>query len=185
MARPWFNADPDPSVLRWGWFLWGAWGLAGGALLSADLAGRVPAVGAVLAAPFWSAWLLWLVYRAWARAARWSRHSRWRTWHGNHFEFDGHQVRVLFEQGRIWIAADDVFDALGLHGRQRDPERGRLVAGRDGLAVRRDSGLLVFSEAGLAAWLERRSDPDALKFKRWVERQVIEPQRRREELGSG
>ncbi|MGZ8255111.1 MAG: hypothetical protein ACXWVT_09680, partial [Burkholderiaceae bacterium] len=63
-----------------------------------------------------------------------------------------------------------------------DPERGRLIAGRDGLAELPGSGLLAFSEAGLRAWLDRRAEPDALKFTRWVQGQVIDPYRRRREF---
>jgi hypothetical protein len=175
--------DPGPHVRRWGWLLWVAWTVIGTGLLLEDRNGGGLALGVVLSAPFWIVWLLWPVYRSWAAWRRWARHSRWSAWQGSHYEFDGQQVRVLFEDDSIWFAADDVFDALRLRGRLRDPERGRLVAGRDGLAQRPDSGLLVFSEVGLRAWLDRRTDPDAMKFARWVQTQVIDPYRRRRERG--
>lgn len=181
MSRPIFAPDPGPKVLRWGWFLWLGWAVVGTGLLGEDRGGSGFALGVVLSAPFWVLWLLWPLYRGWAFWLRRARHSRWQGWQGNYYEFDGQQIRVLAEGDALWFAADDVFDALRLEGRQRDPERSRLVAGRDGLAERADSGLLVFSEPGLRAWLERRTDPDALKFKRWVELQVIEPYRRRRE----
>jgi hypothetical protein len=183
MARPFLAVDPGRSVLRWGWFLWLAWAAVGAGLLSEDSKGGGFALGAVLSAPFWVLWMLWPTYRGWAAWVRWVRHTRWRTWQGDHYEFDGQQIRVFFDDEQIWFAADDVFDALRLRGRQRDPERGRLVAGRDGLAERPGSGLLVFSEPGLRAWLERRTDSDALKFARWVQLQVIDPYRRRRQRG--
>jgi hypothetical protein len=176
--------DPGPKVLRWGWFLWMTWAVIGIGLLGEDRSGGGFALGLVLSAPFWILWALWPLYRGWGWLARRASHSRWRDWDGSYYEFDGRQVRVLADGDALWFAADDVFDALGLAGRQRDPERGRLVAGRDGLAQHPDSGLLVFSEAGLRAWLERRTDPDALKFRRWIELQVIEPHRRRRERGA-
>lgn len=185
MVRPIFAVDPGPNVLRWGWFLWFAWILVGAGLLLQDLEAGNFVLGAVLVAPFWALWLLWPAYRGWAAWVRLSRHSRWKAWQGNYYEFDGQQIRVLFDDDRVWFAADDVFDALRLEGRQRDPERGRLVAGRDGLAELPDSGLLVFSEPGLRAWLERRSDPDALKFARWVQTQVLDPYRRLRERSAG
>lgn len=176
--------DPGPKVLRWGWFLWATWAIVGTGLLGENRAGSGVALGLVLSAPFWALWAFWPLYRGWALWVRWAPHSRWRDWHGSYYEFDGRQIRVLFDDDALWFAAEDVFDALRIEGRQRDPERGRLVAGRDGLAQRPDSGLLVFSEAGLRAWLERRTDADALKFRRWVEAQVIEPYRRRRERGA-
>jgi hypothetical protein len=185
MPPPLFAVEPAPSVLRWGWFLWVTWAVIGTGLLSEDLRAGHFAVGAVLVAPFWVLWLLWPVYRGWALWARWVRHTRWKAWQGSHYEFDGQPVRVVFDDDVIWFAADDVFDALRLRGRQRDTERARLLAGRDGLSRLRDSGLLAFSEAGLGAWLERRTDTEALKFARWVQQQVVNPYRRRRELGGG
>jgi hypothetical protein len=182
MARPLLSPDPGTTVLRWGWFLWVTWAVIGTGLLGEDIRSGAFALGAVLTAPFWAVWLLWPLYRGWALWMRWARHSRWQAWQGSYYEFDGRQVRVLFEGEQVWFAADDVFDALRLEGRQRDPERGRLVAGRDGLTELADSGLLAFSEAGLRAWLDRRTEPDAMKFARWIQFQVIEPYKRRREL---
>ena len=182
MPRPLLAIDPGAGVLRWGWFLWVAWAVIGTGLLSEDLrAGRFD-VAAILAAPFWVVWLLWPTYRLWAAWARRFQHSRGALRQGEHYEFDGQPVRVVFDDDAIFFAADDVFDALGLKGRQRDPERGRLSAGRDGLRNLPGSKVLMFSEAGLHAWLERRQDADAVKFARWVDLQVITPYRRRREL---
>jgi hypothetical protein len=50
------------------------------------------------------------------------------------------------------------------------------------LAPDPDTGMLCFSEKGLDAWLERRSDRVAHKFRIWRDKQVIEPYRRRREL---
>jgi hypothetical protein len=38
---------------------------------------------------------------------------------------------------------------------------------------------LVFTERGLTAWLERRRDPKAVQLRRWYERDVLAPHRRR------
>lgn len=184
MPRPVLAPDPGPVVRRWGWFLWVTWAVIGSGLLGEDIKTGAVGLGLVLSAPFWALWLLWPLYRAWAVSTRWSRHSRWQAWQGNYYEFDGQQVRVLFEDEQIWLSADDVFDALRLEGRHRDPERGRLLAGREGLAELPGSGLLVFSETGLRAWLQRRADPEALKFARWFQLQVVDPYRRRRERGA-
>ncbi len=185
MARPLLAINPGAGVLRWGWFLWVVWCVIGTGLLSEDLRSSGSfALGAVLTAPFWLIWLLWPAYRLWATSAQWFAHSRWKLRQGEHYEFDGQPVRVLFDEDDIWFAAEDVFDALRLQGRLRDPERAKLIAGRDGISVLPQCGLLAFSEAGLHAWLERRTDTDALKFMRWLQLQVIDPYRRRRELGA-
>ena len=181
MARPFLAADPGPSTLRWGWFLWVSWAVVGMGLLGEDRDGNGFALALVLSAPFWALWLLWPVYRGWAVWWRWAQRSRRDERPGCFYEFDGQQVRILFDDDRIWFAADDVFDALGLDGRQRDAERGRIMAGPDGLSAEPRTGLPAFSERSLAAWLGPRTEPDAVKFRRWVELQVIEPFRRRRE----
>jgi hypothetical protein len=70
MARPLFSADPGPTILRWGWFLWVTWAVVGTGLLGEDRAGSGFALGLVLSAPFWAAWALWPLYRGWALLAR-------------------------------------------------------------------------------------------------------------------
>ena len=76
MARPLLTADPGPTVLRWGWFLWVAWAVVGTGLLGEDRGGGF-ALGLVLSAPFWALWLLWPVYRGWAVLVRRRFERRW------------------------------------------------------------------------------------------------------------
>jgi len=183
MARL-LSPAPGSTVLRWGWFLWVTWGVIGTGLLGEDVKAGGFALGVVLTAPFWVLWMLWPLYRVWALGLRLLRHSRWQAWQGNYYEFDGQQIRVLFDDEQVRFSADDIFDVLRLDGRARDVERARLLAGREGLSLLPGSDLLVFSEKGLRAWLERRQDPDALKFAQWLHHQVLEPYRRRREIDS-
>jgi hypothetical protein len=176
------ESDPDQRALRWGWVIWFAWFAVAGSLLLYDLNAGRGAFSAVLVAPFWGLWLLWPVYRGLRAWWRWQSESAYGQWQGQYYEFDGRQIRILFDEDRIWFVADDVFDALGIEGHQRNPERVRLIAGRDGLASAPGSRRLAFSETGLAAWLDRRADLGAHKFGIWVTKQVIEPFRRRCEL---
>ena len=176
--------DPDERTLRWGWVFWFSWLAVGGALLLGDIRGGAPSLGLILAAPFWGLWFLWAFYRGLRFALRLLHGAgRWQ-WSGQYFEFDGRQMRILFEGEEVFVAAADVFDALGTPTTARDPERVRQVVGRDGLRVLAEGGLLCFSEKGLAAWLDRRTDPTAAKFARWVELQVLKPYRRRLELSA-
>jgi hypothetical protein len=185
MARvPSFLAtDPDERVVRWGWMLWVLWGVIGGGLLLADRKSGALGFALVLTAPFWGVWLLWPLYRGLRVWASWLAEGAWSDWQGDYFEFDGRQIRILFAGDAVWFVAADVFDALGITGHQRNPERVRQVAGRDGLAVPPSGRLLAFSEVGLRAWLDRRTDLTAHKFRLWVDKQVLEPYRRRREFG--
>jgi hypothetical protein len=178
-----FGRDPDERVVRWGWVLWFAWLAVGGALLLGDYRGGVLGMGAVLAAPFWSLWALWAIYRGVRILLRWLRQSGARAWSGSYYEFDGRQIRIRFDGDDIWFAARDVFDVLNTPRSARDPERVRQIVGRDGLFAP-DGGLMSFSEKGLAAWLDRRTDRTAAQFTRWIEAQVVRPYRRRRELGT-
>lgn len=176
--------DPDDRINRWGWFLWFIWLVVGGVLTVRVLReGGLANIVVVLLAPFWGAWLLWLV----VRGARWFRGwvgaSTWGEWNGSYFEYDGCQMRVLFDGDTIYIAATDVFDACGIGSRGRDIERARLIAGRDGVVPAPDTNLMCFTERGFRAWMERRTDLTSGKFLWWFERQVVKPYRRRREMG--
>ncbi len=174
--------DPAPRILRWGWVLWTSWLLVGGALLLGDQRAGVLGVGAVLAAPFWLLWLFWLVYRGLRALVRWHAAATWGAAPGATYEFDGRRIRIGASGDSLWFAAADVFDALDTPADARDPERVRQIVGRDGLQPAPDSGVPSFSEKGLAAWLERRSERQAGQFTRWVNLQVVAPHRRRREL---
>jgi hypothetical protein len=174
---PLLARDPDQRIVRWGWVFWFSWLGVGGALLLGDLRGGVAGVGAVLAAPFWALWLLWPLYRSARFLLRWSG----RRDNGSYYEFDGRRIRVTFDEDDVWFGAADVFDVLGTADDARQVERVRLIVGRDGLQ-QSPGGVLSFSEKGLAAWLDRRTERKAGQFGRWVETQVVAPYRRRREL---
>jgi hypothetical protein len=175
------SRDPDERIVRWGWVLWIAWLAVGGALLLGDYRGGVLGLGAVLAAPFWGIWALWALYRG-ARAVARVLGSAGKERNGRYYEFDGRRIRMRFDGDHVWFAAADVFDALGTERRARDPDRVRGLVGRDGLMPAPGSQLLCFSEKGLAAWLDRRTERSAARFERWVETQVVMPYRRRRDL---
>lgn len=181
MRGSFLSQDPDERTVRWGWVFWFAWLAVGGALLRGDYRAGVIGIGAVLAAPFWALWLLWALYRG-ARLFMRGTRSWAHPTDGLHYEFDGRRIRVEFDGDAIRFAAGDVFDALGTTHDARNAERVRQIAGREGLIISAQTGLLVFSEKGLTAWLNRRSDRTALQFSRWIELQVIAPYRRRREL---
>lgn len=181
-AASWLEQDPDERIVRWGWMIWIAWGVIGGALFLDDIRAGRGALSLLLVAPFWGMWLLWPGYRVMRAWWRWQHEGAWGEWNGKYYEFDGRQIRVLMRGDSIWIAADDVFDALDLQGRQRNAARVRQIAGRDGLVRPPGSHVLAFSEIGIKAWLDRRTDADAHKFSNWLDKQVITPYRNRQNI---
>ena len=62
-AASWLEQDPDERIVRWGWMIWVAWGVIGGALFLNDVKGGTGALSLILVAPFWGMWLLWPTYR--------------------------------------------------------------------------------------------------------------------------
>jgi hypothetical protein len=173
-------ADPEARLRRWGWLAFAAWTAIGGwQLWQALRAGADALVGVALTAPLWAAWLLWLLWRASTALRGALARSAYGRWQGSYYEFDGRQIRVLVDDGEIYVVAADVFDALAIEPRGRAPERVRLLAGRDGLTRLPGEPLAVFTERGLRAWMERRRDAAAVKFGKWFEAQVVEPRRRR------
>jgi hypothetical protein len=170
-------------MVRWGWTLFAAWTLVGGTLTLRELqAGELALIGVVMVAPFWAAWLIWLAWRGWARLSPWLGYAPHYRFHGNYYEYDGWQIRIWFDVTELWIAVDDVLDALRVEGVARDVERLRSLAGAE--AVQRIEGLRpwVFSSAGLRLWLARRGSDAAHRFDRWLEAEVLAPFRRRREL---
>jgi hypothetical protein len=176
--RPRVPADPDARSLRWGWILWGVGAAVLGIVLVGTPAERLPLL--VTLAALLLLWPLW-------RGGRWLldalRASPHRPWQGSYYEFDGRQVRVLVDDTEaLWFCAADVFDVLGIAAGGRAPARVRIAAGRDGLRHAPGTRLLCFTERGLAAWLERRSERRVAAFERWLRSQVIGPHRRRLEI---
>lgn len=162
-------------MVRGLWILWAIGAPVGVALLV-----FAPAVFLPLLTPLWALLLLWPLWRGARRLWRAIVDAPHQEWNGNYFEFDGRHIRVLVDDGHaLWVCADDVFDALGITGRGRHPERVRLDAGRDGLSLLPGARLLWFSERGLLAWLARRRGERGIAFARWLDAEMLGPQRRR------
>ncbi len=173
--------DPDARQQRWAWTFSGAGLALAVALVVAGIGpGAMPLVATLAGFS-----LVWPVYRGGRALWYWMLDSYHAEWQGVYYEFDGRQIRVLFEDGgddRVWICAADVFDVFGLSGRARDPQRVRQVAGREGLVNPPGTRLLCFTERGLSAWMERRTEPVAGKFRHWVDTQLLAPYRKRLEI---
>ena len=93
---------------------------------------------------------------------------------------------LLRQPAAQFTKADNIIAMIILLGRGRQAKR--LVLGKEHEFIfgrlnfqRRAFFFPVRNKLIQSPWLERRTDTDALKFKRWVELQVIEPYRRRQE----
>jgi len=178
--------DPDARLVRWGWIAWGALTVLIAVRWIVFDRGEVPkALQWLSLAPMAALWLLWPLVRGAGALWRWMRAAPHAAWNGSYYEFDGRQMRLLFDHDDVYVVADDVFAALDLRGRAAGAERVRLISGRDGLRQLPGRRELVFSERGLSAWLARRSDAKAVSLRRWFERDVIAPHRKRREIQSG
>lgn len=198
-SLPRLDHDPDARGVRFGWLLFaGAAVLLVVAVWRGVPPERTPFLAVVLGvAMVWPAW----------RLARWLRHAlredALAAGRGSYYEFDGRQLRILFDdEGQVWLAADDILDIFGLTGpaRDREPvalpggitltltgpardrEHLRLMAGRDGVRFAPGIRLACFTERGLRAWLERRSGRRVGQFVHWLDTQVLVPHRRKLEL---
>jgi hypothetical protein len=147
---------------------WLAWRVAGPivALLT------VPLLGVALARP-----LLDLA----GELRHQTRALVWRPLEGRHFTFHGVPIQVLEDADhRRWIRAADVRAVVG------------FTAGDGALALTYPNGWSLlgtppqphFSDDVLVEHLAKESSPQALKFRRWAEREIVFPARReRERLG--
>lgn len=165
-------------MVRWGWIAWLVFTgfLAVRYLVSSRAALEFVDWGAAAAL-----WALWPIYRGARALWHLMQDAPYIDWNGSYYEFDGRQMRVLFDADAIFVVAADVFDALDVHGHGADASRVRAVAGRDGLVRLPGRREIVFTERGLAAWLERRTDTRSVGFRRWLELEVLAPHRRRRE----
>jgi hypothetical protein len=175
---PRLTADPDARLVRWGWVGW--------IVLTLVLAARIVAMrGETAALQFASQvtlaalWVLWPLYRGLRALWQWMRAAPYARWNGHYYEFDGQQVRVLFDDDTVFVVAADVYAVLGLRGRATEAGRVRAIAGRDGLVQLPARRELVFTERGLVAWLDRRTEDNAVALRRWLDQQVLAPYRKR------
>ncbi len=175
---PRLTSDPDAQLVRWGWI---AWIVVTVFLAARYLVSSRGAVEALMSVQLAALWLLWPLYRGGRALWHWTLDARYAPWNGSYYEYDGLQLRVLFDGDDVFIVAADVVAALHVRGRATDVQRVRAEAGRDGLIELAGQRELVFTERGLAAWLERRTEPNAVAFRRWLESQVLAPFRRRRE----
>ncbi len=170
--------DPDARSVKATWIAWCVAALVLAGLLAITPRERLPLllIGASLL-------LLWPLWRGGRLLWEQTLNASMQPWQGSYYEYDGRQIRVLVDDlDDLWFSAADVFDALGVEGKARDLGRARLAAGRDGLRHAPGQRMICFTERGLSAYLDRRTDARSASFQRWLQAQVLRPHHRRREI---
>jgi hypothetical protein len=177
--------DPEARTRRSIWWIWTALTLTFlGLWLATPVREAAGAIPWLKKAPLIALYLMWPLWQGGRLLLQKMREAPLEAWHGSYYAFEDFQIRVLVdEDDRLLFVASDVLDALRIEGRGRQPERIRAIVGRDGLRAVAAMRVLVFTETGLHAWLERNSRRDVARFAHWLRNQVFEPHRRRLERG--
>lgn len=139
------------------------------------LAGVAAAVG-MFSIAYWGAERLGDLRQA-AREKYWARHE------GRHHQFAGVRLRVEEQGQQTWIDADGLTRALGhLDGRPRADTEAVVAARHAGQWRRAEDGTLMLRVDAVVQRLSLmpgRDDPRVQRLRRYLERDVLFPARRR------
>ncbi len=112
---------------------------------------------------FWGAWY------------RFSRDHHLERWQGSYYSFDEHQVRIVEHRGSVWIVLRDALARSKLQ--VNDDELAALPRGSIGeLEEFRERAV---TDVALLELLSRRNYAEAIRFRVWLEREVLPPIYRR------
>ena len=108
----------------------------------------------------------------------WMWHQPMQKFQGSYFAFDNVQVRIYEGvDGGLWLVAKDVLKAVGMKG---VPDS-FLAAYPDGTKVLAGTLLTAMDPASVHHLLDKRNDPQSIRFLQWMEREVIKPWERKQE----
>jgi hypothetical protein len=131
----------------------------------------LPAIAAL------AAWWLLRHTETIANIAKW--HALHKT-HGSGYYFDDRLVRIEEREGRIGVAVDDVFAALG---QSCDAQtRRRMQTSLGDVFFTLDDGTWYFEAQAVLQWLQRPPrgrDRRAVRLGHWLEHEVLAPARRK------
>ncbi len=147
---------------------WGLWrlGFSSGLLFMAGV------VGIVVARP-----LIDLAIAIWHEMRR----ANWRELEGRHFAFKGRPIRVFEDDDhQRWVRLADIRAVAGFTA----TDTALRVTYPRGCALRGRPPELYVSDEALLAHLVKQRAPLTVRFRHWVEREIVFPARRqRERLG--
>jgi len=135
-------------------------------------------VGAVTTIPVWGIFLAGPLLEA---AGEWRHRLRaaaWQPVQGRHYAFQGLHVQVLEDEWhRRWVRAADVRRIVG----HAASDAALARTHRGGWRHFGQPPEPHFSDEALVAHLAKETSPKALKFRHWVERDIVFPARRQRE----
>ena len=117
------------------------------------------------------------------QSGRLARRVTWGEVDGRHFAHRGYMIDVLEDEDfRRWLHVGDVRRLLT--GLPADAVLQRLHPDGFRPGSRSNPGARILAES-LHEFLQRATDADTLKFRLWLQRQVVEPAQRRRERAPG
>jgi hypothetical protein len=123
-----------------------------------------------------------LIVRGTGGFADLAKHHALREWDGAYYEFDGRQIRIFEDEGRLWFVVIDVARSLGW---RRVPQ-GFLSTQQPRLRPVEGTRLLATDMAGLEILLAARRERECGRLLRWARSEVEAPWlRKREERRLG
>jgi hypothetical protein len=144
------------------WALWRL-GFGTGVLFMAAV------VGIVLARP-----LLDLTIAVWHGM----RHANWRELEGRHFAFKGRSVRVVEDADhQRWVRLADIRAIAGFTASDASLQ----ITYPGGWGMRGRPREAYLSDEALLAHITKERSPEALRLRRWIEREIVFPARRQRE----
>ena len=91
------------------------------------------------------------------------------------FNFEGHQVRTIIIDGKIWFLAKDIARILDF--RSANDMTRLLDADEKGTHIVRTPGgdqeMIIINESGLYSCILRSRKPQAKTFKRWITHEIL------------
>lgn len=93
----------------------------------------------------------------------------WRKEYGRWYAYEGRRIRVFTVDGAPWVAVQDIAAVTGWKNldercRRLPPEQCQVVESAE---------LFCLSEPGIRDLFAKRTDPEAIKFGLWIERDVL------------
>ena len=121
---------------------------------------------------------------------QWQKKQPYAKWQGNYYEFANIQIRVieapdLSQQGparsaasTLWFCDTDVLKVVG----KKPTSLLRAIYSNAEYRELPDENLTAFSESGVKKYLMTSTHHESKRMMMWVEREVIRPHRKRQEI---
>jgi hypothetical protein len=112
-----------------------------------------------------------------------ARERLWREEEGQHHSFGGVSLRVQDDGRHLWLAGEGLKRVLDR--READEVLAARISGKWKLDERQGLWLRVDGVVEHLAVFPGRTDPRVQKFRRWLQRDVIDPAERRHRVAAG